>query len=98
MSDCILEKIRDLDENDGPACAAFVLEVQRGLQRYTDALLEIVNGAKADRPIALAAMKVVYESCRNLDAELADAIDAVHALPIEALTVPIPRKGGRRDG
>lgn len=102
MSDnrAFLDRLDDFDESTEDGFAACVNVLCEGLNFYKQRILNAVNAAPGvDRPLVVAALKVIFEGILSADADLREAVEAIFELPIGSITWQGPkRKGGEGDG
>ena len=102
MSDnrAFLDRLEDFDETTEEGIAACVAVLCEGLNFYKVGILNAVNSAPAvDRPLALAAMKLIFEGILSADADLRGSVEEIFKLPISSITWQGPkRRGGAEDG
>lgn len=102
MSDnrAFMDRLEDFDETTEEGFAACTRVLCDGLNFYKLGILKAVNAAPAvDRPIAVAALKVIFEGILSADADLREAVAAIFELPISSITYQYDRrKGGKDDG
>lgn len=102
MSDnrAFMDRLEDYDETTEEGFAACTRVLCDGLNFYKLGILNAVNAAPGvDRPLAVAALKVIYEGILSADADLRGAVEAIFELPISSITWQgAKRKGGEDNG
>lgn len=95
-----LDRLEDFDESTEAGFAACIDVLCEGLNFYKVGILNAVNSAPGvDRPLAVAALKVIFEGILSADADLRGAVEEIFKLPISSITWQGPkRKGGKDDG
>ena len=97
MSDnrAFMDRLEDFDETTDEGFAACARVLCEGLNFYKIGILNAVNAAPGvDRPIVVAALKVIYEGILSADADLREAVEAIFELPIGSITYAEPKKRG----
>lgn len=95
-----LDRLEDFDETTEEGFAACVAVLCEDLNFYKVGILNAVNSAPpVDRPLAVAALKVIFEGILSADADLRGAVEEIFKLPISSITWQGPkRRGGANDG
>lgn len=95
-----MDRLEDFDDTTEEGFAACVAVLCEGLNFYKVGILNAVNAAPGvDRPLAVAALKVIFEGILSADADLRKAVAAIFGLPISSITWQGPkRKGGDGNG
>ncbi len=93
-----LDQICDYDESTAEGFNACIEILCKGLNFYKVGILNAVNAAPGvDRPLVVAALKVIFEGILSSDAQLREAVEGVLELPIASITYQTGRKGGAAD-
>ena len=94
-----MDRLDDFDESTDEGQDACINLMAAGLNAYGKQISRVINGAPpVDRPLAVAALRFIYDGCLNADPMLREAAEFIETFPIAALTVKETRKGGDGNG
>ena len=94
-----MDRLDDFDESTDEGQDACINLMAAGLNAYGKQISRVINGAPpVDRPLAVAALRFIYDGCLNADPMLREAVEFIETFPIAALTVKETRKGGDGNG
>lgn len=94
-----MDRLDDFDESTDEGQDACINLMAAGLNVYGKQILRVINGVPGvDRPLAVAALRFIYDGLLNADPMLREAVECIEALPIAALTFKGPKKGGAANG
>lgn len=94
-----MDRLDDFDESTDEGQDACINLMAAGLNAHGKQISRVINGAPpVDRPLAVAALRFIYDGCLNADPMLREAVECIETLPIAALTVKETRKGGDGNG
>lgn len=94
-----MDRLDDFDESTDEGQDACINLMEAGLNAYGKQISRVINGVPpVDRPLAVAALRFIYDGCLNADPMLRESVECIEMLPIAALTVKGPKKGGAANG
>lgn len=94
-----MDRLDDFDENTDEGQDACINLMAAGLNAYGKQIQRVVNGVPpVDRPLAVVALRFIYDGYLNADAALREAVECIETLPIAALTIKKAKKGGGCNG